>query len=138
MHVEFLWIYRSLQKLSKIKKDLTYCTYLENDNANKEESNAFLNTPAEVKEPTGHSRVILFLFLELSVAFQPAFSALVQMRSHIDAGAILEEGLPRLLQLPHLTHIFQYRLTNYKAKHLLEYYKQVTRQHFYQYQKVFT
>lgn len=35
-HVAFLWHYRELWKLSEIKRDLTYCTYLQNDNANKE------------------------------------------------------------------------------------------------------
>lgn len=68
--------------------------------------------PAEVEEAAGDSGVVLLLFLELAVPLQAALATLVQVRSHVDARAVLQEGLSRLLQLPHLAHVLQHRLAN--------------------------
>lgn len=61
-----------------------------------------------MEEAAGYSGVVLLLLLELAVPLQAALSALVQVRRHVDAGAVLQEGLSRLLQLPHFTHVLQH------------------------------
>lgn len=69
-----------------------------------------------MKEAAGYSRIILLLFLKLAVPLQAALSALVQVRRHVDAGAVLQEGLSRLLQLPYFTHVLQHRLANCRGE----------------------
>lgn len=64
-----------------------------------------------MEEATGHIWVIAIITVFVCIAiftvtFQTALTTLVQVRGHIDAGAILEEGLTRLLQTTHLTLVF--------------------------------
>lgn len=64
--------------------------------------------PPEVEEAAGYSGVVLLLFLELAIPLQAALPTLVQVGCHVDAGAVLQEGLSRLLQLLHFAHVFQH------------------------------
>lgn len=72
--------------------------------------------PPEMEEATCHSWVILLLLLKFAVPLQTALPTLVQMWSYVDARAVLQKRLTWLLQLPHLTHIFQHRLANWVRK----------------------
>ena len=71
-------------------------------------------TPAEVKKPAGHVWVIVVRLLlpGLPVSLQTALPALVQVGCNVNAGAVLQEGLPRLLQAPQLGHVLQHRLAH--------------------------
>lgn len=68
--------------------------------------------PPEVEEAAGYSGVVLLLFLELAIPLQAALPTLVKVGCHVDAGAVLQEGLSRLLQLLHFAHVFQHRLAD--------------------------
>lgn len=52
-----------------------------------------------MEETAGHIRVIVLriLLTEFAVALEATLPALVQMRSYVYAGAVLQEGLTRLL-----------------------------------------
>lgn len=70
-----------------------------------------------MEEPTGHIWVVIVVAVFacstiFTVALQAALAALVQVRGHIDAGAVLEEGLTGLLQTTHLVLVFKYGLAH--------------------------
>lgn len=67
--------------------------------------------PSEVEETTGHIWVVIIIAVFVcssifTVTLQTAFAALVQVRGHIDAGAILEKRLTGLLQTTHFALVF--------------------------------
>ncbi len=77
--------------------------------------------PSEVEETTGHIWVVVVIAVFVcgsifTVTLQTALAALVQVRGHIDAGAILEKGLTRLLQTTHFALVFQYRLAHWRKQ----------------------
>lgn len=72
---------------------------------------AYKHVPSKVEETTGHIWVIVFIALFVcssifTVTLQAAFAALMQVRGYIDAGAVLEKGLTRLLQASHFALVF--------------------------------
>lgn len=83
---------------------------------------ASTHVPSEVEETAGHVWVVVIITVFVcssifTVTLQTALTALVQVRGHIDTGAVLEEGLARLLQTAHFALIFQYRLAHWR-RHL--------------------
>ena len=64
--------------------------------------------PPEVEEAAGYSGVVLLLFLALAIPLKAALPTLVQVGCHVDAGAVLQKGLSRLLQRLHFAHVFQH------------------------------
>lgn len=72
---------------------------------------AYKLVPSEVEETTGHIWVVVIIAVFIcssifTVTLQTALAALVQVRGHIDAGAILEKGLTRLLQTTYFALVF--------------------------------
>lgn len=73
-----------------------------------------IHPPAEMKETTGHVGVVIIrvLLAGLPVPLQTALTALVQVGRHVNAGAILQEGLPGLLQTAQFCHVLQHGLAH--------------------------
>lgn len=71
-------------------------------------------SPAKVEESAGHVRVIIIrvLLAGFPVALQTALAAFVQVGSHVNARAVLQEGLSGLLQAPNLTLVLQHGLSH--------------------------
>lgn len=115
-HAVYLYVWKPTW-MKAGKKNLKFSPKMEETTCHQ----TTLVSPPEVEETAGHIRVIFILAVilrgsVLPITFQATLTALVQVRSHADAGAILEEGLTWLLQTAHFALVFQYRLAHWKIQ----------------------